>query len=81
MKNAQRASLSTLAAAALAMAAALSACSPSAPDDGDQHLLEGHQRALEKAREVEGEVQDAFERQRQAIEEQSGPADPNRDSG
>ncbi len=72
MKNTKRKSLPTLVAAALGLAAALSACGSSEPDDDGRHLLESHQRALEKAREVEGEVQDAFERQRQEVEKQSG---------
>jgi hypothetical protein len=48
-------------------AMALAGCSSNNADD--EHALQAYEDALERARDVEADVQEAFDRQREAIEE------------
>lgn len=55
------------------LALALCACqaSENAGNDDDEHLLSGHERQLQRARDVEDQVLEAAERQRRDIDEDS----------
>ncbi len=55
------------------LALSLCACqaSENSGNDDDEHLLSGHERQLQRARDVEDQVLEAAERQRRDIDEDS----------
>ncbi len=55
--------------AILITAAAISACSPATEEQDKTDLLKGQREALEKAKQVEGLLQEADEKRRQQLEQ------------